>query len=162
MQRIELEPVDVPKAPSNAAPGIKLAGGNLILVSGQVAWDAAGNVVGKGDIVAQTRQAFANLERIFAAAEATLADVVKLTIYITDLANRHAVREIRREFLGDNTPPSTTVVVSSLVDEDLLVEIDAMGLVPDLRSRPTRVRRSPARPRERSGGSEQRAGVDSG
>ena len=127
MQRIELEPVDVPKAPSNAAPGIKLAGGNLILVSGQVAWDAAGNVVGKGDIVAQTRQAFANLERIFAAAEATLADVVKLTIYITDLANRHAVREIRREFLGDNTPPSTTVVVSSLVDEDLLVEIERDG-----------------------------------
>ena len=162
MQRIELEPVDVPKAPSSAAPGIMLTGGSLILVSGQVAWDAAGNVVGKGDIVAQTRQAFANLERIFAAAEATLADVVKLTIYITDLANRRAVREIRREFLADNNPPSTTVVVSSLVDEDLLIEIDAMGLVPDLRSRPTRVQLSRARPRERSSGSEQREGVDSG
>ena len=129
MQRIMLDSPDVPKAPSRAAPGIKVSGGSLILVSGQVAWDADGHVVGKGDIRAQARQAFENLKKVYARGGATLRDIVKLNIYLTDLAHRAAVREVRKEYLGDHNPPSTTVVVASLVDRDLLIEIDATAMV---------------------------------
>jgi enamine deaminase RidA (YjgF/YER057c/UK114 family) len=129
MQRTVLDSPAVPKAPSRAAPGIVVSGGRLILVSGQVAWDPDGNVVGKGDFRAQARQAFSNLEKVYARAGATLKDIIKLQIYITDLANREAAREVRREFLGDHNPPSTTVVVASLVDPDLLIEVDATGMV---------------------------------
>jgi enamine deaminase RidA (YjgF/YER057c/UK114 family) len=129
MQRTMLDSPDVPKAPSKAAPGIKVSGGSLILISGQVAWDASGNVVGKGDIRAQARQAFENLKRLYAQAGATLEDIIKLNIYLTNLAHRQAVLEVRREYLGNHNPPSTTVVVASLVDPDLLIEIDATGLV---------------------------------
>ena len=129
MQRIILDSPNLPKAPSKAAPGIKVTGGSLILVSGQVAWDAQSRVVGKGDIRAQARQAFENLKVLFAQAGGTLNDIIKMNIYLTDLSNRQAVLEIRREYLGSNNPPSTTVVVSSLVDPDLLIEIDATGMV---------------------------------
>jgi len=129
MERTMLDSPDVPKAPSRAAPGIKVSGGSLIMVSGQVAWDAAGRVVGKGDIQAQARQAFENLRRVYAQGGATLRDIIKLNIYITDLGHRAAVRDVRREYLGDHNPPSTTVVVASLVDPDLLIEIDATGMI---------------------------------
>jgi reactive intermediate/imine deaminase len=129
MPRVMLDRPDVPKAPSKAAPGIKVSGGSLILVSGQVAWDANSQVVGKGDIRAQARQAFENLKKIYAQAGAGLEDIVKLNIYLTDLAHRQAVLEVRSEYLGTHNPPSTTVVVSSLVDKDLLIEIDATAMV---------------------------------
>ena len=129
MQRTMLDSPSVPKAPSKAAPGIVVSGGRLIMVSGQVAWDENGNVVGRGDFRAQARQAFSNLQKLYARAGATLQDIIKLNIYLTDLANREAAREVRREFLGDHNPPSTTVVVASLVDRDLLIEVDATGMV---------------------------------
>jgi enamine deaminase RidA (YjgF/YER057c/UK114 family) len=129
MQRMMLNSPNVPKAPSQAASGIKIDGGKLILISGQVAWDADGRLVGKGDIRAQARQAFENVKRLYELAGATLGDIVKLNIYLTNLAHRQAAREIRREFLGDHNPPSTTVVVTSLVEPDLLIEVDATGMV---------------------------------
>ena len=129
MQRMMLDRPDVPKAPSRAAPGIKVSGGSLILVSGQVAWDANGQIVGRGDIRAQARQAFENLKRVYAEGGGTLADIIKMTIYLTDLAHRRAVLDVRSEYLGTHNPPSTTVVVSSLVEPDLLIEIDATAMV---------------------------------
>ena len=77
----------------------------------------------------QARQAFENLKKVYARGGATLQDIVKLNIYLTDLAHRAAVREVRKEYLGDHNPPSTTVVVASLVDRDLLIEIDATAMV---------------------------------
>jgi enamine deaminase RidA (YjgF/YER057c/UK114 family) len=129
--RTMLDAPNIPKAPSRAAPGIKVGGGYFILVSGQVAWDAGGSVVGRGDVRAQARQAFENLKGVYAQAGATLRDIVKLNIYITDLAHRQAVLDVRREYLQDHNPPSTTVVVKSLVDPDLLIEIDATGMIGD-------------------------------
>src|SRR5207245_2864979 len=118
------------KAPTRAAPGIKVGGGQFILISGQVAWDPNGNIVGRGDIRAQARQAFENIKTLFAQAGGTLQDIVKFTIYLTDLGHREAVREVRAEYMGKHNPPSTTVVVRSLVEKDLLIEIDAIGMVP--------------------------------
>lgn len=129
MHRVMLDDPEIPKSLSKAAPGIEVSGGRLIYISGQVAWDARGNVVGKGDIRVQARQAFENIKRVYARAGATLKDIIKLNVYITTLDHRLAVLEVRREYLGDHNPPSTTVVVTSLVEPDLLIEIDATGMV---------------------------------
>lgn len=130
MERIFLDTPLVGKPPSKAAPGIKVSGGSLIFISGAVAWDENGNVVGKGDVKAQARMAFENIEKVFAQGGATLADIVKLNTYLTDMEDRLSVVEVRKEFLKEHNPPSTTVVVAGLVERDLLVEIDAIAMVP--------------------------------
>jgi enamine deaminase RidA (YjgF/YER057c/UK114 family) len=117
------------KPPSRAAPGVLVSGGRFILVSGAVAWDEAGAVVGKGDVRTQARYAFENLKRVFAQAGATLDDIVKLNVYLTSREQRLPLVEVRKEYLR-HSPPSTTVVVAGLVEEDLLVEIDAIGMIP--------------------------------
>ncbi len=107
--------------------------GRLILVSGQVAQDAAGNLVGAGDMKAQTRQVFENLKVALAGAGATEKDVVKLTIYIVDISkNIEAYREVRQEyFRGNADPPAGTAVgVTGLVRGDYLLEVEAIAVVP--------------------------------
>ena len=116
----------IARAPSRAASGIVLGEGRIVLVSGQVAWDANGEVVGVGDVERQTRQAFKNLRDVLALGGATLSDVVKYNFYLTDLGSRQSVLAVRREVLGETQPPSTTVIVSSLVEPELLIEIDAI------------------------------------
>jgi enamine deaminase RidA (YjgF/YER057c/UK114 family) len=129
MECIYLDSPLLGKPPSRAAPGVKVSGGSFILVSGAVAWDEHGRVVGKGDVRAQARQAFENLKKVYAQAGATLNDIVKLNVYLTDRSQRLTLVEVRREYLS-HQPPSTTVVVAGLVEEDLLVEIDAIAMVP--------------------------------
>lgn len=130
MERLFLDTPMVGKPPSMAAPGVKVSGGSFILVSGAVAWDEHKNVVGKGDVIAQARQAFENLKKVYAEAGATLSDIIKLNVYLTDRSQRLPLVQVRREYLQHN-PPSTTVVVAGLVEEDLLVEIDAIAMVPN-------------------------------
>jgi enamine deaminase RidA (YjgF/YER057c/UK114 family) len=106
--------------------------GSLVVISGQIALDAEGNVVGRGDAKAQTARVFANLEIALKAAGASLADLVKLTIYATDRAYLQDIRDVRRTFLGTPDPvTSTFVVVSGLALPELLVEIEAMAVVGD-------------------------------
>jgi enamine deaminase RidA (YjgF/YER057c/UK114 family) len=107
--------------------------GRLILISGQVAQDANGNLVGAGDMAAQTRQVFENLKTALAASGATYKDVVKLTSFIVDISkNIEAYREVRQEYLrGIAEPPtSTTVGVPALVRGDYLLEVEALAVVP--------------------------------
>jgi enamine deaminase RidA (YjgF/YER057c/UK114 family) len=107
--------------------------GRLIFVSGQVAQDAAGNLVGAGDMAAQTRQVFENLKVALAAAGASYKDVVKLTSFIVDISkNIETYREVRQEyFRGIADPPtSTTVGVPALVRGDYLLEVEAIAVVP--------------------------------
>jgi 2-iminobutanoate/2-iminopropanoate deaminase len=101
--------------------------GNLLFLSGCVALDRDGSLVGAGDVVAQTRQVFANIGEVLAAAGAGFADVVKLTIYLTDIADRVHMSPIRREFFGDWKPASTLVAVSALALPELLVEVEAVA-----------------------------------
>jgi enamine deaminase RidA (YjgF/YER057c/UK114 family) len=129
LERLFLDTWMVGNPPSLAAPGVKVSGGSLILVSGAVAWDEKGNVVGKGDVRTQARQAFENLKKVYAQAGATLQDIIKLNVYLTDRSQRLPLVEVRREYLQHN-PPSTTVVVAGLVEEALLVEIDAIAMIP--------------------------------
>jgi enamine deaminase RidA (YjgF/YER057c/UK114 family) len=103
--------------------------GRLVAVSGQVALDERGEVVGEGDPEAQARQVFENLRRCLAAAGATFGDVIKLTYYVTDVAYMPAIRAVRAEFLGnDHLPASTAVQVVALVRPELLLEVEALAV----------------------------------
>lgn len=101
-----------------------------IHVSGQIAIDIEANLVGPGDLRAQTRQVFENLRAILEAHGATFADVVKIGTYLTTLDDLAGMREVRSEYLTSEPPASTAVQVVALVVPDALIEIDLVAVVP--------------------------------
>ena len=103
--------------------------GRLVAVSGQVPLDADGRLVGRGDPEAQARQVFTNLEAALGAAGATMDHVVKLTVFLTDMADLAAFRKARDEFIRADTPPASSLVrVSGLVNPEFRVEIEALAV----------------------------------
>ncbi|ODU04446.1 MAG: enamine deaminase RidA [Pseudonocardia sp. SCN 72-86] len=104
--------------------------GDLLHVSGMVALSPDGEVVGRGDVTAQARYVHELLGKTFALVGASFADVLKVTVYLTDIDDRQAVNEIRKEFFGAAKPASTLVQVSALVLPELLVEIEAVVGIP--------------------------------
>jgi 2-iminobutanoate/2-iminopropanoate deaminase len=104
--------------------------GRTLYVSGLVATDERGEVVGLGDVVEQTRQIFRNLKRVLDAAGAGPSDVAKLTIFMRSVDQRPLINPVRQEFFGEHRPASTLVEVSRLVREELLVEIEAVAELP--------------------------------
>jgi enamine deaminase RidA (YjgF/YER057c/UK114 family) len=103
--------------------------GNIVFIAGQVAKDANGNLVGKGDIAAQVEQVFQNLKACVEAGGESLSDVVKLNVYTTDLAHyRPHIRAGRDRYFAAHPPATTLLVVTSLADPDFLLEIDAVAL----------------------------------
>ena len=104
--------------------------GRLVAVSGQVPLDADGRLVGRGDPEAQARQVFANLEAALAAAGATMDHVVKLTVFLTDMADLAAFRKARDEFIRADTPPASSLVrVSGLVNPEFRIEVEALAAI---------------------------------
>jgi reactive intermediate/imine deaminase len=101
-----------------------------IHVSGQIAIDREGTLVGPGDLRAQTRQVFENLKAILEANGATFGDAVKIGTYLTTLDDLAAMREVRSEYLTSDPPASTAVQVVALVVPDALIEIDLVAVVP--------------------------------
>ncbi|CAM5626235.1 Putative aminoacrylate peracid reductase RutC [Streptomyces avidinii] len=124
-------------APQGVSPGagynhVVWGTGRFVAVSGQCAFDEKGEVVGEGDAAAQARQVFENLRRCLAAAGAAFEDVVKLTYFVTDVADLPAVRAARDEvFAPDRLPASSAVQVSALFRPELLMEIEAFAVVPE-------------------------------
>lgn len=105
--------------------------GRIIHFTGQVAWDADEKLVGKGDVGAQTRQCFRNIERLLGAAGGDLADIVSITTYFTDRKQLPLIQKVRAEFLSaDTAPVSTSVMVAGLGHEDFLVELTPVAVVP--------------------------------
>ncbi|MBI2962656.1 MAG: RidA family protein [Deltaproteobacteria bacterium] len=109
--------------------GVKV--GTMVFVSGQGALDAKGDVVGPGDIEAQTRRALQNVEAVLRRAGATLRDVVKVTTFLTQRSSGTVSRYDRvfGEFFPTRCPASTLVEVKSLVLRDMMVEIEAVAIV---------------------------------
>jgi 2-iminobutanoate/2-iminopropanoate deaminase len=99
-----------------------------IFVSGQLARDARGEVVGKGDMGAQIRQTGENIKAALAAAGATLSDIVKTNTYVTDIEEFFKHTDVRMEYFGA-LPTSTTVEVRKLAHPDLMVEVEVIAMV---------------------------------
>lgn len=108
--------------------------GKLIFVSGQVSWDDKGKVLFPGDLRAQTRQTFQNMKIALAAAGATIDNVLKFNIYVVNLDREKwkMVGEERAKYINpEKAPASTMVGVPGLVLEELLIEIEAVAVIPD-------------------------------
>ena len=102
--------------------------GDVIYVAGQVEWDHNGEVVGKGDLLAQSRQVFKNIGEVLELAGASLNDVVRLTQYFMDMNDIHGYRLARREAMPGVACITTGVQVARLTHPDLLLEIEAMAV----------------------------------
>ena len=105
--------------------------GRLVFVSGCVATDGAGKLIGGSDVVAQTRQVHENLKRCLAAAGATFADICKVTVFVRNMAHREAINTVRKEYFGASRPASTLVEVSRFVRDEYLLEIEATAVLPE-------------------------------
>ena len=130
MAKRVLNPATV-QAKGSYSPGWEVSGGRAVFVAGQIPWDENGNTVCKGDVAGQTRQVFANIEAVLAAAGGTLDDVVKITVFAADIRYRDEINRVRTETFGAPYPASTQVAVASLVDPEWLVEIEAVAFIED-------------------------------
>ena len=114
--------------PQPFSQGIVCDSGRMIFVAGQVALDPEGTVIGPGDPAAQTEATLDNLQRVLEEGGATLGDVVRLTVFLTDMAHLPVVQEVRARYFPVDPPASSTIEISGLVIPELLVEIDAIAV----------------------------------
>lgn len=103
--------------------------GNTIYVAGQAPFDQEMKLVGKGDIVAQTAQTYENLKRVLEAAGAAMANIVKVTYYLTNYDDLYKTGDLFVKYFQRPYPPSTAVEVSRLADPDQLIEVDVIAVV---------------------------------
>ncbi len=122
-----------PKSLSDPRPrysqGILAEGGKLLFVAGQTASDKDGNVVGKGDIEAQTHQVFKNMRAVLEEAGGTLDNLVMTTTYITGREYREGYNRVRMQYYKNNSPTSTLVIITGLAHPDYLIEINGIAVL---------------------------------
>jgi reactive intermediate/imine deaminase len=107
-----------------------VTGGKIVFISGQVALDKSGNVVGKDDFRAQIQQVFENLKAAVEAAGGGFSDIIKLNSYVLDFSHLQEFREVRDQYVNLKNPPASTAVqVSRLFRPEFLVEIEAVAVV---------------------------------
>jgi enamine deaminase RidA (YjgF/YER057c/UK114 family) len=103
--------------------------GRMVFIAGQTASDPQGNVVGIGDVRAQTRYIIEKIQRAIEAAGGTMNDLVAMSVFTTDVRYHRDVNEVRRELLGSNFPTSTMVQIVALARPELLLEINATAVI---------------------------------
>lgn len=122
-----------PKSLSDSRPryvhGILAGGGKLLFMAGQLASDKDGNVVGKGDIEAQTHQVFKNMNVILKKAGGSLDNLVMTTTYITDRKYREGHNRVRIPLLKKNPPTNTLVIVKGFSNKDFMIEITGIAVL---------------------------------
>ena len=104
--------------------------GRYVFVAGILPADETGALVGGDDVVAQARRVFDNMREVLAAGGCSFADVVKVTIFLTDVNDRPLVNPVREQVFGDTRPASTLVEVSGLVIPGAKIEVEAVALLP--------------------------------
>ena len=129
MEKTYLQSANVPKPAGDYSHGLKVKGGTLVFISGQVPWDADGKLVGPGDLAAQTHQVFKNLQNMLAAAGGTFADVVKLMIFLKNREDFLIFKDIRAQYLKPPYPPTTLLVVKDLAREEWMLEVEVTAVV---------------------------------
>jgi 2-iminobutanoate/2-iminopropanoate deaminase len=127
-QREEIRAAGQPEPLSHYTDAVR-ADGPLLFVSGVVPVDEAGRLVGGDDVVAQARQVFANMGAVLAAGGATFADVVKVTVFLTDVDDRARINTVRQEVFGEARPASTLVEISALAVPGAKIEVEAVAVV---------------------------------
>jgi enamine deaminase RidA (YjgF/YER057c/UK114 family) len=116
--------------PATYSQGIKVSHAQTILfLSGQVAYAADGSPAHRGDFTGQARGAFQAIEALVKSQGGTMANVIKITTYVTNMAYRLDLAPIRAEFLGQKGPASTLVEVPSLAHPDWMIEIEAIAVI---------------------------------
>jgi len=101
--------------------------GDLLFISGCGPFDEENRIVGGDDVAQQCRQVLKNIDKILVAANATFADVLKVTVYLTDVGDRTVINPVRKEFFGQTRPASTLIAVAALAFPEMKVEIDAVA-----------------------------------
>lgn len=104
--------------------------GGLLFVSGVIAVDGKGRLVGGDDVVAQTRQVFENMSAVLSASGCGFEDVVKVTIFLTDIDDRPLINPLRQEVFGEARPASTLVEVARLALDGAKIEIECVASLP--------------------------------
>lgn len=111
--------------------GVVQQPGEIIHFTGQVAWNEAEEIVGLGDVAAQTHQCFRNIEAVLAGVGGRLEDIVSVTTYFTDRAQLPFIQEVRNHYFDPcHAPASTSVMVAGLGHPDFLVELAPVAVVP--------------------------------
>jgi reactive intermediate/imine deaminase len=131
IRRIEITPD--PYEPFRLAQGYRV--GDLLFISGQAAIGGDGLLVGVGDFDAQAAQAFANLDRVLRAGGSSLANVIKVTIFLRDMGNFPKIVALRERWFTPPYPADTIVEVSSLYSPDALIEIEAVAVADEAAER---------------------------
>ena len=108
---------------------VKAEGKQFLFISGLTARDINGSIVGKGDMNAQTRKILENMKIILEDAGASFDHIVKVTVYVTDLKDFKEIHNVRAQYFKKDLPASTLVQVSRLVNEDCMIEIDAIAVL---------------------------------
>lgn len=129
MSRKTIQPQSLNDPRPRYSQGILTEGGKVLFIAGQTASDKEGNVVGKGDIKAQTRQVFENIKAVLGAAGGSFDNLVMTTTYITDRKYREGYNEVRRDIYKQDPPTSTLVIVSGLANPDYLIEIACIAVL---------------------------------
>jgi len=135
MEKIVVNPPGLAK-PVGFSHGFEVSGGRLLFLSGQIAFDKEGSIVGRGDIVAQFRQVCENLKTLVADRGGTLQDVVKLTIYIINLndyiVNGKAIGQVYRDYFGRHYPSMSLIEVKGLFNDaaGAMIEIEGVAALP--------------------------------
>jgi reactive intermediate/imine deaminase len=115
-------------APVGYTHAVSVSGGRTIYVSGEVPLDKDRKVVGAGDFSAQVRQVFENVKAVLAAADATMADVIKINVYLVDASQIAKFREVRDEYFKSDPPASTAVEVRALLRPEVMVEMEVIAV----------------------------------
>lgn len=124
IERIRIDPD--PYEPFRLAQGYRV--GDLLFISGQAAIDQSGRIVGVGDFEAQAKQAFKNLDRVLRAGGSSLRNVIKVTIFLTDMTNFDRIVKLRGQWFTAPYPADTIVEVRSLYSPDAMIEIEAIAV----------------------------------
>jgi 2-iminobutanoate/2-iminopropanoate deaminase len=127
-ERQEFKVAGLPAPLSHYTDAVRF--GNMLFVSGLTSHDAEGNLVGE-DAAAQTRQILSNLDLVLKAVGASFADILKVTVFLTNVDDRALINPVRQEFFGSARPASTLVEVSRLALPEMKVEIEAVVGLPN-------------------------------
>jgi reactive intermediate/imine deaminase len=124
-----LNPKELPPPQGKYSQIVRAKANIILFISGQVARDVNGNIVGKGDFGAQAEQIFANLSRALKSQGATFTNVVKITTFVKDMRFRDELRKVVVNYFETTSPASTLVEVTHLADPDYMLEIEAIAVI---------------------------------